>query len=343
MSPVSHRMMLQHHERFGQWHVPNLRAYVPHERGYYVVRTNSVGMRASRNYAAAPPAGVSRLLLFGDSFTAGEGVDNEERFSDLLERLLEGVEVLNFGLDGSGTDQHLLIFETLGSQCGGDLVLYCPLVENIRRVTVPCWPVLDRTTGATVCVPKPYFSLEGGRLELHNVPVPRQRLALDEAPPEVRKLLGTNGHTHHLARLIRQAVAPLKPAMMRVRQYQPFPQYASPDHPAWRLTWALLERLITAAGDRAVVIAPLPLYYYIERLSPPVYLERYREFAEAHPAVHVLNLLPYFHALSPEDRRRCRYPRDEHYTPFGHQVVASALRIELARRGLPLHREVEAV
>ena len=41
----------------------------------------------------------------GDSFTAADGVSNRQRYSDLLEARLPGIEVYNFGLPGTGTDQ----------------------------------------------------------------------------------------------------------------------------------------------------------------------------------------------------------------------------------------------
>jgi lysophospholipase L1-like esterase len=336
-------MIFRHHPIFGLWHVPNLRAYVPHERGYYVVRTNRDGMRSSRDYAYGDWGGACRILLFGDSFTDGEGVSNDERFSDLLERELPGVEVLNFGLDGSGLDQQVLIYEEMLDRFGGDLVLFCPLVENIRRLTLKFWPVLDRTSGERILVPKPYFTLEGGALTLHQVPVPRTRLELSEVPDDMRHVVDADGQGRPWRALVSRLLAPVKPALARVIGYQPFPQYESPHHPEWRLTAALLARVLEKAGERPVVIAPLPLFYHIEAWSRPTYLERYREFARAHPHVHVLDLLPDFHALSPAQRRRCRYSGDVHYTALGHAVVARGLQAQLCRLGLIQRHPVEEV
>ncbi len=331
----AHRMIFQYHERFGQWHVPNLKAYVPHERGYFVVRTNRWGMRSSREYPLTADPSVCRILLFGDSFTGGEGVHNEERFSDLMERQLPGVEVLNFGLDGSGIDQQLLILEELADPFGGDVILLCPLVENIRRVALPFWPVLDRTSGDLVFLPKPYFSLQEDGLHLHHVPVPRQRPTLSEIPEAHRRqagLLSSNGFS--LKRFVGLLLGPLKPIVWRWSHPQPFPQYDGPDTPEWQLTRALLKRAIARAGGRTVVLAPLPMFYHIEGISPPNYLKRYQELVHEHPSVHLVDLLPYFHALPKQDRRACRYPQDVHYTALGHQVVAEALCHELAHRGL---------
>src|SRR5262245_32188993 len=83
--------------------LPNLKIRVPHETGGYLVRTNSLGFRDHRNPTVSTN-GQRRVFIFGDSFTAGDGVSNGKRFSDELERFLPGVEFYNFGLPGTGTD-----------------------------------------------------------------------------------------------------------------------------------------------------------------------------------------------------------------------------------------------
>src|ERR1700722_13029888 len=82
--------------------LPNLRVRVPHESGGYLVQTNQLGFRNERT-PIPTDAGKARIFVFGDSFTAGDGVSNGKRFSDELERLLPDIEVHNFGLPGSGT------------------------------------------------------------------------------------------------------------------------------------------------------------------------------------------------------------------------------------------------
>jgi hypothetical protein len=64
---------------------------------------NSVGLR-DREYAVPRPAGVYRILMVGDSFTEGDGVEVQETFSKRLETMLSGagtgtrVEVINAGV-----------------------------------------------------------------------------------------------------------------------------------------------------------------------------------------------------------------------------------------------------
>ena len=82
------------------------------DRGYFsakwhvaAVQFNSAGFR-ERPFQPAKTPGTYRIAVMGDSFTYGNGIAAEERFSTLLQRDLgEGFEVLNFGLPGFNTPE----------------------------------------------------------------------------------------------------------------------------------------------------------------------------------------------------------------------------------------------
>src|SRR5262249_20669550 len=99
----THRMPIRYHPRIGHLYVPNLKARIPHEGGGYYVQTNSLGFRSNIEFSKARN-GRPRILFFGDSYTAGDGCNNEERFAEQLGQGL-GVEVFNYGLSGSATVQ----------------------------------------------------------------------------------------------------------------------------------------------------------------------------------------------------------------------------------------------
>jgi hypothetical protein len=73
----------------------------------YVQRVNSLGLRGAER-SREKPAGTLRVLMLGDSFTMGKGVEDDQTFSVLVERALgprlaacggPGLEVLNGGVD----------------------------------------------------------------------------------------------------------------------------------------------------------------------------------------------------------------------------------------------------
>src|ERR1700684_1267473 len=102
--------LMQYDDILGYRFVPGLNVRIAHEGGGYRVKTNREGFRCNRE-VMSPKSRAHRVLVFGDSYTAGDGVSNGHRYSEILEQQLEDTEVLNFGLSNSGTDQQYLIFQ----------------------------------------------------------------------------------------------------------------------------------------------------------------------------------------------------------------------------------------
>jgi hypothetical protein len=78
------------------------------------VRTNSYGFR-ERDFSLTKPRGIYRIAVIGDSIAYGQGIDEQDRFSNLIEKQLarqkgpRQYEVLNFGQPGAETIDHLKI------------------------------------------------------------------------------------------------------------------------------------------------------------------------------------------------------------------------------------------
>jgi len=91
------------------------------------LETNSRGLREPESVGYAKPAGTTRVLMIGDSFTLGYTVDREETIPGLLASRLasEGraVEVLNGGTEGYSTDQEVLWLAQEGARYAPDIVI----------------------------------------------------------------------------------------------------------------------------------------------------------------------------------------------------------------------------
>jgi hypothetical protein len=133
-------------------------------------RANSAGFRANREYDLVPPEGVVRIASFGDSFTHGAEVGNEDTWQHQLETMTEGVEVLNFGVDAYGVDQAYLRYRRDAVRYAPHIVLIGFLVENINRsVSVYRPAYYHQTSGVSA---KPRFRVDDhGELELVPLPV----------------------------------------------------------------------------------------------------------------------------------------------------------------------------
>jgi lysophospholipase L1-like esterase len=90
------------------------------------VTTNALGMRGASAVAEKAP-GVYRILVLGDSFTFGYGVEDWENFPARLETELAGpdrrIEVLNAGVPGWAADAYLLYLRESGLALEPDLVI----------------------------------------------------------------------------------------------------------------------------------------------------------------------------------------------------------------------------
>ena len=320
---MSSRQLFQYDPLLGHRFIPGLRLRVEHETGGYLLRTNSSGFRSDYEFTSERPPGRRRVLLFGDSFTAGDGVSNPQRYGDRLEQLMPDVQVLNFGLSGSGTDQQLLLFREVKDAYEHDVVVIGLLVENIRRI-VAHYRLYRSSDGIERAHAKPYFVLgSSGDLELRNVPVPREAINLDHLPEAERGFVDMGGQFHALRRAVGKLGAGTKELVQRVSRFQPLPEYDSKDSAAW----LLMRTLLTAwASESAVpvIVVPIPLYHYVEELSSPVYQRRFAELRTV-ANLEVYDPLPALLAYDKALRRKFRFDKDVHLTPSGHEALAAAI------------------
>lgn len=121
-----------------------------------LARTNSHGWRTGEVSWEKPP-GVRRVVVLGDSFSFGIGVDDGKRYSEVLERALADVEVINLAVNAWGTDQELRALEVFGLRYEPDVVVLAVFPGNdlrdIREVRNGYWP-------------KPYYVLAEDGLRL---------------------------------------------------------------------------------------------------------------------------------------------------------------------------------
>ncbi len=99
-------------------------------------RVNAEGFR-ERDFDREPKPGIYRIAVIGDSFAYGQGILETQRFSNLIEDDLNaggvGYEVLNFGIPGAETVDHIKILEESVVPANVDFVLLQWFINDVEN------------------------------------------------------------------------------------------------------------------------------------------------------------------------------------------------------------------
>ena len=106
--------VLCYHPVMGRSYCPDTKGYLKENKVKMHIEVNADGL-LGKAYPVNRVLGKYRIALLGDSFTSGEAVDPESKFSgvwvkNLSNKIPTGVEVINFGIGGTGTWQQLQMF-----------------------------------------------------------------------------------------------------------------------------------------------------------------------------------------------------------------------------------------
>ena len=111
----------------GRSYCPNTKGYLKDNQINMFIKINADGL-LGKPYPVRRIPGKLRIAVLGDSFTSGEAVVPEKKFSGvwetkLSEKFPSGVEVINFGVGGTGTWQQLQIFHIKVRKYKPDLIV----------------------------------------------------------------------------------------------------------------------------------------------------------------------------------------------------------------------------
>ena len=135
-------------------------------------QTNSSGARSRNDFSSIKNNNITRILFFGDSFTQGSRVPQEETFQNILDDQTITIEPINFGVDGYSLGQSYLRFIQLKEELEFDQVFlsFTPSVNLWREVNISRH--IARNWGFYTILPR--FVIRNQELSL--VPSPYQSL-----------------------------------------------------------------------------------------------------------------------------------------------------------------------
>ena len=137
----------------------------------YKIITDEFGYR--NNYFSKSDLDEIEILFIGCSFTSGDGVENEKRFSNLLD-----LKSYNAGLSGSDLTQQMLILKDCKKLINPKLIIFSPYVGCINRIRLKSRETILHNTRHLWF--KPYMEHFKDQIILKNNPVPKPILNLEK-------------------------------------------------------------------------------------------------------------------------------------------------------------------
>lgn len=269
------------------------------------IKINARGERADFEVPQEKVAGKRRLLVIGDSFSFGHGVEAAEAWPARLERLLPESEVVNLAVTGYGTDQQVLRLEKRGLAYQPDVVILGLFEGNVFR----------NLKKEQMGYPKPRFELAGGRLELRGVPLPRL----------------AEGETYASAMPVSRLWALAGGRAIELFRHLGFGE-------GWPLTGAILERFAadcrSVGAEPRVVLIPKDRAVDAPGWRGAIHRRTLREIEELSKSrgIATLDLTPLLAARLAQDGQPLYFPVDGHWNVAGHEAAAQAIADWLAPR-----------
>lgn len=316
---------VEHHPRLGWLGIPGRR--VRHRTTEFdcEVALNARGLRQREPPPLERRAGMRRVAVLGDSFTFGQGVPEEARFTEALAATLPDCEVVNCGLIASGTDQQVLLYEELaGPHANADVVVLAYTLENVVRNGA------RQRYGRA----KPYFELTAaGELELAGVPVPAQGAGSMSVDGGRARGLALPFKTwlrrnSRLYAFLRNRLAERVHRALDTDAADPYPEYGS-GAAAWGVTRALFERLARSTRERGarlvVMLIPEPWHLRSTGSGARDTHQRAVRAACASSGIAVLDLTPVLVQHFGERVHAAYRPVDGHWTAAAHALAGHEL------------------
>ena len=171
-----YKQIFTYDKKIGYKYVPNLNVTVT---GDYLdqlydfkLKTDKFGFRNS--ISIANKVLDVDIMFIGCSFTAGDGLENKNRFSELI-----NLDSYNAALSGSDLIQQMLIVNYCKDFINTKKIIYSPYLGCINRMKLKSRSTFLHNSRHIWF--KPYFQISKGKFILKNQPVPKPQINMSNS------------------------------------------------------------------------------------------------------------------------------------------------------------------
>ncbi len=337
----AHRTDKTYDPAIGWLYVPNQFKRVPDPTHPYFIKTNNQGFRSNFEFEKECQ-GKKRIIFLGDSFTAGDGVANEDRFSDLVMSSLGNLDCYNFGLTASGTDQQVVIYERIARQYDHDIIFLGFSLHDITRLGPELIWRANRIRREFLALPKPYFFEEGGKLQLGNIPVPHHRMLRSFGNNKAKGIVGIVKRLYELSGRssgdlgwrARESQSYLGELLLSYITRNNYGRYYNETSENWRLMDKIIRRLIADSENRPLILCPIPEVRALSSVFESDYRSLFARLQNEFENVFFLDLVEHVKEYTRKDRHDMMSMSTDHFTTFGNFIASNAIKESIINNGL---------
>jgi lysophospholipase L1-like esterase len=315
-------------EMLGMQYTPRARWQFFHPEYVAEYAINEHGFRDARNYSTPKPEDNVRVLLLGDSFTFGQGVNYDQAWPVKTEKMLinqgnNSVELVKAGVQGMDSRSEFILLKRLLEKYQIDVVVVGFLINDLY--TNSLYGIEESKDDELID--------KGRRLEEEWSQTSKQVF-----------MKGSLESEFHLLTLAKRMVISIDEVYCRLYIAAPnrggwlnkeLPKEAVEKLKVTEVIFQEMARYLNSLGKKLIVVS-IPqqfqvLYYEDSQKSPSIDVELYdrhfTQFAERNHFTWITTLDNF--ARFNQDKSKLFYRLDGHLTPAGNDLVANAFLDEV--------------
>lgn len=315
-------------KHFGIWREPN-DTYVHRQLCFEATyKSNSYGARDKERSLRSD--GSRRVVVLGDSFIEGYGIERDHRMTDLLEEET-GIEHLNFGLSEVGSIQEWLLYETLTSKFDHTDILVFTLPDNDFGDNNPKGKPKNRY--------RPFLKKIGNDYEIYYPVSFEEGERYHQSISFPRSIYNRFSNQFYLLNIARRFIDAVGEDIYLNRTKIPsYNNYEKGDLDILLYTY---RQIVNQADGKNIYFFTIPRPMDFKHFQKHGYefnlVKELQDFSNKHKNVYYFDLLPYFvsyaknHQIDYEDFfMNC----DGHWSNLGNKVGKEAVMTYVYKKGL---------